>query len=1748
MSSAALASQLSSCLADAGGDYAYYACVIASGLFTSPSCDLACSGHGSSACCDALTTATNCVAQTATASCKKVVDRTLSSITQCGGLSSAAIGAITIVSLLLVAVVAVAGLVVVAKRRATADPRNKWSYLVRNLSQMRVLVWKNMLLARKHPWRTLIESLLPLVLVVALVILGNLDTIAGSNDSSTSVTTRPCTSTNCSVVMYLNCMDTLPNIFGIGSPSSTATSFYSSGQPVFGMFFLLSYLRFVPSLTSKMVLEKEKRLTEGMRMMGLYEAPLLLSWYISGFLQYTPIALLLAVELKYGNVFPMADLATLFLFFAAFGLAIVSFANLVGVFFNKSKTAAIASVLVWVLAFLPFYLVQSKSLAQQYGAAWSAPTAFAIGINYLVVQAQRGTDVYYAIATTTSPISNVITTGDMTWYLLLDSIWMLVLGWYFQQVVPQAYGVRKHWLFLFTRDYWWPAPRTPTPVESPSFHYADMTSVPTPNDGPSVEPPTQALRLKEQAGECVQLVGLRKTFKTDDGDSKVAVHNLHVTMYAGQITAFLGHNGAGKTTTISMLTGLFPPTKGTAYVFGKTITDDMDAIRASMGVCPQHDVLYDELSVLEHLQLYAALKGIDDASTQIDAMVAEVGLVEKRHVASAKLSGGQKRKLSVAIALLGKSQVVFLDEPTSGMDPYSRRFTWNVLQRNRENRVMVLTTHFMDEADLLGDRIVILSDGRLCCAGSSLFLKQLYGTGYNLTLVKTNSCNVTDLVAFVRRFVPDTNVLSNVGAEVVLQLPTHASPTFPDLLRALDQSLRSLGVAEYGISVTTLEEVFLRIVADGKPPAGNGDMELREWRASQLGYNEPKRRPTQRTRTASFASQYFAMLHKRFRVSKRDKKAWVFMVLIPVLFLGMLALIPSINVASYLPTYDKADSYAAEYYNACAASVQSTNKCAFGNTIGGNCQCQAKGDVFVCDSSTSSCSSGTVAANQTTSSYPYCTSPGGPIRNKTACLNKWFSHCSLGLGNCNATSCCDATQPISPYYPCSSCASNKWPCYKGGCLMKDDAKLQGQINVFLASLIIVIGFAFVPASIVVFIVKEKDPHQNAKYQQLACGSSVFAYWFSIWTHDVLFMLLPVGVAVALLPSFASFQNDSASILGGLALLLTHVLSMLPLAYLFTFRFTKHAAAQTSVLVFCLVTGGLLSIISFLCRLIDFELIKNQLTFAQLDTQYLRWVYLLFPGYALTDGLFQIGMRKYGNPFGGADIVATSCPLAKSCWSANVAGCCVPDVFEFNIAGRSLLYGVAEVVLFSLWVLYADRATQTYEARRQQPNKALENMDSDVAAEAIRVMQGRASGDNVVLHKLHKQYGAEKVALHQLSLGIPKGECFGYLGINGAGKSTTLQILHGALQPTSGSVTVNGHPLPAELRAARASTGYCPQFDALHDLLTVHEELELYARLKGVVDIKGAVAAKIDQFGLHAFAAKRTQGLSGGNKRKVSTAIALLGSPTLLLLDEPSTGMDPAARRDMWDVIVGVLQEKSCSVILTTHSMEECQALCTRIGILVSGQLKCLGTAQHLKHKFGRGFTLDLKLEAPEGDVMLALPTTKPSLALEDLEGLCEAMGQKDRLELLAIDWVIAHYLEKDGSVPIDVLRQWWVLQDCSQRLIDALSFHVPGVVLVESHGEHFRFQVPKVHGHTLQSLFAWMEDQKEALQIAQYSVSDTTLEEIFNTMAAGQDEEVGVVHGLRQRSKNGSSLRPVRTYHRGTSLSSLSSQRREYDL
>ena len=196
---------------------------------------------------------------------------------------------------------------------------------------------------------------------------------------------------------------------------------------------------------------------------------------------------------------------------------------------------------------------------------------------------------------------------------------------------------------------------------------------------------------------------------------------------------------------------------------------------------------------------------------------------------------------------------------------------------------------------------------------------------------------------------------------------------------------------------------------------------------------------------------------------------------------------------------------------------------------------------------------------------------------------------------------------------------------------------------------------------------------------------------------------------------------------------------------------------------------------------------------------------------------------------------------------------------------------------------------------------------------------------------------KKVAINNLNFCVEPGECFGLLGLNGAGKTTTFKCITQKLSPTNGTIYINGKDTSNNFKEFKSLIGYCPQYDAIFKYMTVYENLEFYARIKGVKNelIDKYVKAMIMEMSLNEYKNKVARNLSGGNKRKLSVAISLLCTPEIILLDEPSTGMDPEARRFMWTIIHKTSKKgKRSSVIMSTHSMDEAESLCKRMGIMV----------------------------------------------------------------------------------------------------------------------------------------------------------------------------------------------------------------------
>lgn len=320
---------------------------------------------------------------------------------------------------------------------------------------------------------------------------------------------------------------------------------------------------------------------------------------------------------------------------------------MISVFFAEANTAAAVSGLLWIVFYVPFSFIPPNNV--RFLAFLFSNSAMAYGIHVILQYEGVSEGLQWSNLFEPPTIDDNISVGATMIFLILDSFIYLAIALYVEKVMPGYFGVPEKWNFPFTVGFW-----CGNPIEDVSEDSIDDKST---YDLQNFESDPK----NQHAGVVVR--NLKKIY-----GEKVVVNGTTINMFDGQITVLLGHNGAGKTTTFSMLTGMIPPTSGTAIIDGYDIRTNLQKARNSIGLCPQHNILFDELTVREHLIFFATLKGLTDEALTEEVMkyIQLLELAPKANSISSSLSGGMQRKLSVGVALCGGSKVVFLDEPTAG--------------------------------------------------------------------------------------------------------------------------------------------------------------------------------------------------------------------------------------------------------------------------------------------------------------------------------------------------------------------------------------------------------------------------------------------------------------------------------------------------------------------------------------------------------------------------------------------------------------------------------------------------------------------------------------------------------------------------------------------------------------------------------------------------------------------------------------------------------------------------------------------------------------------------------------------------------------------------------------------------------------------------------------------------------------------------------------------------------------------------
>ncbi|ROT79375.1 putative ATP-binding cassette sub-family A member 3-like [Penaeus vannamei] len=459
-------------------------------------------------------------------------------------------------------------------------------------------------------------------------------------------------------------------------------------------------------------------------LMGMNRWLVWLGWFLHSALLnvvvISALTVMLSVSMYNGDLYvpPIlahTDTGYVWLLLFLYSFSSIAFCLAISTFFNRPTLAMTVGILVWLLS----YSIPNNLMYYKYDTLGQAPKVLscllpnmAITWAFKIIQMfeGRGKGVVWSTIWEPGNPRDQLNPAIILIMLAFDTFLYLLITWYVDQVNPGTYGVPQPWYFPFQKSYWCGSRLT-----SHSGSPEDFGE-------------NQEYFEKEPAGlkPGIVIKNLRKEFKELGRKTKVAVENVSLTCYEGQCTVLLGHNGAGKTTTMSVLTGVYAATSGYAEVNGWNIATNLSEAREELGLCPQHNMLFVDLTVLQHLLFFGRLKGLTSKAAKAEALeiLTRLELLDKQQMFGNQLSGGMKRKLSLAISLMGSTKVVILDEPSSGLDPESRRWVWDVVQGERGRRTFLITTHHMEEADVLGDRVAIMASGRVVCTGSTLFLKR----------------------------------------------------------------------------------------------------------------------------------------------------------------------------------------------------------------------------------------------------------------------------------------------------------------------------------------------------------------------------------------------------------------------------------------------------------------------------------------------------------------------------------------------------------------------------------------------------------------------------------------------------------------------------------------------------------------------------------------------------------------------------------------------------------------------------------------------------------------------------------------------------------------------------------------------------------------------------------------------------------------------------------------------------------------
>ncbi|CAF4764109.1 unnamed protein product [Pieris macdunnoughi] len=1341
------------------------------------------------------------------------------------------------------------------------------------------------------------------------------------------------------------------------------TSLYESQALIVAFFF--SFLFTVSSAVRFTLADKESGNTMLMSVMGVNLSYHTLSWFLSSLIEMSVTMLLVSCVLYYGKILPNTTPTLTFTLLFIFGLSVLSFCYLMGKLFTSASVGAICAALGYLTTFMPFVLILSLEAVLTSGLKIFVSLSMSSSLCYAFLFICRfeamGVGADWSKLWESPDDTGDMNIGLAAAMMVVDACLYFLLG----HIVERIWGLKK--------------------VQS-NVTYISSTD--------------------EKAG--VSIINITKVYSRG---AKPALSGVSVELRPGQVTTLLGHNGAGKSTLINILTGMLKPTSG------QVVIRSGSGGSTRVGVCPQRDVLYEHMTAREHVHLYATLNNAP--SSEVDGILKVVSLGHVCDEPVSRLSGGTRRRLCVALAFVGRPNLVTLDEPTSGVDPQARREIWSMIMKLRVNRTILLTTHHLDEAELLSDQVVIMHKGQIHTTGSPIEIKRTLGSGYKLTVLYPGGTQdieekTRQVLELTRNVVNNASLVDVTGDEVEINVPFYdedgVSTDFEVLCSTLEDSSGRLGYRSYGMECTSLEQVFFNICDRDDVPSNPSavDATSKSVSSSSIKTDHAPLVPPEGPLKASAPRQFLALLHKRYIHYIRNRWLLFLLLVLPSLFVTV-----AMGFASIRPPADNEISLRLhpDLYRPTTDYLVRPSIPVPENILGKRVM-----DILRYEQNSRNWTKGDSLTCKCVDTIQQCEIPGKLDRPNLMVLpdvntlNDWLvtsqqAYIEKRYGGYSSSVSDDVTHLTSWY---NNKGHHALPAYLNRlneALLKastgEDATLTlythplkisneqlNKDNVYQhvadagISAMLLIGYSLVSAGAAIYLVTERT--QKQKRLQLLCGVSPTVYWSSALICDMIVILVNLAITVVILkifnfPVFVARNNLSAICV----LIVLYGYACAGVVYVSEKWFKEPSLAN--MVLFC---GNTFVALGGIAILLVLDIISDSDA-----TDHARWVlhkvFLLSPQFVLADGLLEIakntiqaqvlgsfGMDTYRDPLSSSLVLYHYISLL----AVGTA------LFGLNLAFE---YGCFDDLLSRFAPRYTRRRDESSEedvVREERRvtaavsplrlrtigniNAGFVDSNEDLKSNSLKrsTLTGAKVTDVISCVHVSKMYPAVsgfRVAVDDLTLGIPAFECTALVGQNGAGKSSTFAMLTAEVRPTSGHVYVHRHEA-SQRDLCRGLISYCPQRDALDCLLTVRETLQFFCKLRGITD-EEVIKRTLEQFELTKYSSSRSGVLSGGNKRKLCTAVAFMGRNPLVLLDEPTSGMDPGSR-----ACVSRAWLRACKVgrgvLLSTHALHDARRA-HRVALLRDGRLTAIAPLDQGLARFGGGYVVCARVcEANPGGV------------------------------------------------------------------------------------------------------------------------------------------------------------------------------------